>query len=116
MFEDNINLGINESGLSNLTADFMTIADNVSLILDEIDQKFATLDEYLKCEATKDIKQKYKSIKDNYTIIKNNIISYSDDMAILNQKMAEGSKYIVNIVNAEEENIKNKQKEVNNKC
>lgn len=110
--EKNINLGINDVGLQNLSYDFLTIADNISIIFDKIEQNMAKLEEYLKCEATKDLNEKIETIKKNFPIIKKNIISYSDDMILLNQKMAIGSKDLVNIVRNHEQEIENKQKEV----
>ena len=110
--EKYISLGINDVGLQNLSYDFLTIADNVSVIFDKIEQNMEKLEEHLKCEATKDLNEKIETIKKIFPVIKRNIISYSDDMVLLNQKMSVGSKDLVNIVRNREQEIKNKQKEV----
>jgi len=110
-----ITLAIKSGGLEQLTIDFLSIADNISIIFDKLDEKFNTLEEYLKCESMTDIKQKYNTLKANYSIIKENTISYSDDISILNKKMSEGEVYLTNIVNTGTENVNSKvDKEVNN--
>ncbi len=113
--EQEINLAINSEGLEKLALDFMTSADNLSILFDKLDEKFETLESYLECDALEVIKEKYQSLKDNYSIIKKNAISYSDDMSILNRKMAEGDRELTNIANQGKgtvEDMKSKVKEV----
>ena len=93
-FDTDFNLAIEENKIETLTLELINIADNLSIIFDQIDEKFDTLQEHLKCEAMGTIKEKYQSLKANYSIIKSNAISYSEDMRILNEKMKAGQKYL----------------------
>ncbi len=106
MSSENIHLEVNEYGLEQLSMDFLTISDNISIILDQIDEKFQTLKDYLKCDSMDEITNKYENIKNNFTIIKDNVISYSDDMVILNRKTSiEGAQRLTNIINNSSDNV-----------
>ena len=55
------------------------LIDEETVAYDKLDEKFNTLEEYLKCESMTNIKQKYDTLKANYSIIKENTISYSEN-------------------------------------
>lgn len=110
---NDVKLAIKEDGIANLIVEITDIADEISIIFDEIDDSVSKIKEYLSCSANADIDTKYEEIRKNYQIIKNNVISYSNDLVSLNVKMHDGEIQMKNLFNVKTSEITDKIKEVN---
>lgn len=94
---DNVVAGINEEELGNLSMEILNYADDISDIFSRIDSCISKLPSSYDCDVKTKIMNSYDVIKDNYKVVKSNIISYSDDLIELIQKMKEGDEYISNM-------------------
>jgi hypothetical protein len=99
MVYDDLAAEINENGLSELSLEIIDYADWAYSSLSSLNGKFEALKSCYDCAAYQTMKGQYDLIKKNYSVIKKNIISYSDDLISLVQKMKEGQRKIVRIIN-----------------
>lgn len=105
-------VGIREEDLRSLCLEILDYADRISEIFDKIDLKMDKLPEYYQGDSSTKIQAYYNNLSSNYLTIKNNVISYSDDLICLIQKMKENEKYLLSLFNNYTIDTKNKIKSV----
>lgn len=107
-----ISLNVNENDLSQFSMDLLTISEDVSDIFTSIDSKIESLNSYFSGKQYDKLMNKYRVLRKNYSIVKDTIVSYSDDLICLVNKVRSGDKHIALIIeDATVENL-NKAKNV----
>jgi len=99
--------------LSALSMYLIDIADEITIIFDEIDKQAEQLNKYLKCEAIAQIMNEYNRIKANYAIVHNNINTYSEDLIKVNNNLEKGMNDIRIDYEKQTEEFQKNNKEVN---
>lgn len=100
MTNRDVSSAIRESDLDNLIISIMDTADDLSIIFDKINKEVFELQEYFKCDAMDSILNEYDEIKSNYSIIHDNILTYSDDLIDVKNKIKSGLEKMTNTVNS----------------
>lgn len=105
--------GINNDLLDKLIVDVSTYADDLSLILNTIDETFLSSLSDINCDITHNLKESYDGISNNFKQMKLNILSYGTDYARVKEAYLSRGVSVVKqvnsietkkIVNYEEEN------------
>lgn len=104
--------GVNENDIRVLGVEILKSSERISAIFDSIDAKINELPSYYKSSSFDEFYSSYESFRKNYEIIKTNIISYSDDLFRLVDKMKEGLDEVSTMFKDFTEERKSKAKEV----
>ena len=111
---NDIQLAIQEDDLSDFAMYLLTTSDEVSDLFSSIDSKMETLKNYFDGEQYDQLMNSYRSFRKNYSVVKEYIVSYSDDLFSVINKVRAGDKKIALIINQITEDTKQKAKEIEN--
>lgn len=104
--------GIREEDLRSLCLEILDYTDRISEIFDKLDANMDKLPEYYQGDSCTSIQSYYKDLSSNYLTIKDNLISYSDDLICLIQKMKENDKSLSKLFINYTTDVKSKIKSV----
>ena len=98
MQTEDIYLWINEDNLGSFAMNLLTASDDISEIFSSIDKKMEALKLCFDGKEYDHLMSKYRDFRKNYPVVKNNIVSYSDDLIALINKVRAGDKDIAFIL------------------
>lgn len=104
--------GVNENDIRTLGVEILKSSERISDIFDLIDTKMSELPDYYKSTSSDEFCRSYELFRKNYEIIKTNIISYSDDLFRLVDKMKEGLDEVSSMIENFTEERKSEAKEI----
>lgn len=107
-------LAIKEDELSDLAMDILTLSEEVTDIFSKVDSKMESLKSCYEADEYASLMSKYRDFKKNYTIVKDNIVTYSDDLISVINKVRAGDKKIAFIIDAITEDAKEKASKIEN--
>ncbi len=102
--------GVNETDIRTLGVEILKSSERISDIFDSIDAKMSELPDYYKSSSSDEFCRSYEAFRKNYELIKANIISYSDDLFRLVDKMKEGLDEVSSMIENFTEDRKSKAK------
>ncbi len=111
---NDIQLAIKEDDLSAFAMDLLTISEEVSDIFSSIDSKMDSLKNYFEGSQYDSLMESYRTFRKNYSVVKNNIVSYSDDLIAVINKVRQGDQDIAFLIQQITDDTINKAKEINN--
>ena len=111
---NNIQLAINEEDLSAFAMDLLTISEDISDMFSSIDNKMENLKNYFDGSKYDHLMSSYRTFRKNYSIVKNDIVSYSDDLIALINKVRKGDKDIAFLISQITDDTSKKAKEIEN--
>lgn len=112
--EKEIRLWIDEENLGSFAMNLLTASEDISEIFSSIDNKMEALKIYFDGKEYDHLMTKYRDFRKNYPIVKNNIVSYSDDLIALINKVRAGDDDIAFIIDSLTKYVNEKAKEVKN--
>ena len=112
---NDIELAIREDDLSDLAMYLLTTSDEVSDLFSSIDSKMETLKNYFDGAQYDNLMASYRTFRKNYAVVKNDIISYSDDLISVINKVRAGDNKIAFIIEQITNDTLQKAKEIENK-
>lgn len=104
--------GVNEGDIRTLGVEILKCSDRISDIFNLIDNKVNELPDYYKSTSCNEFCKSYEEFRKNYEIIKSNIVSYSDDLFRLVDKMKEGLNEVSSMIQNFTEEKKSKAKNI----
>lgn len=110
--DKDIALAINDDGLAELAMDILTISEDVTEICEKVNAKMDSLKNCFDTDEYNALMAKYKFFKKNYSIVKGNIVSYSDDLISVINKVKAGDKHIAFIIDSITEDAKDKASKI----
>ena len=110
--QEDIKLAIREDDLADLAMEILTISEDVTDIFSNIDSKMASLKNCYDADGYNQLMAKYRDFKKNYTIVKDNIVSYSDDLIAVINKVRAGDKKIAFMIDNITEDTKDKASKI----
>lgn len=113
--EENVSLWINEENLGSFAMNLLTTSEDISEIFSSIDKKMEALKLCFDGSEYDHLMSKYRDFRKNYSIAKNNIVSYSDDLIALINKVRAGDKNIAFLLEQMTKYANEKAKEIENK-
>lgn len=96
--EEEISLWINEENLGSFAMNLLTASEDITEIFSSIDKKMEALKLCFDGKEYDHLMAKYRDFRKNYPVVKNNIVSYSDDLIALINKVRAGDKDIAFII------------------
>lgn len=105
-------LGVKEGDLSTFAMDVLTVADDISDIFSKIDSKIESLKNCFDGQKCQNVISAYADLRSNYSAVKDSIISYSDDLIALINKVRSGDNHIAFLINQITEDTKNEAKRI----
>ncbi len=112
--DEDVELAINEEDLSTLAMDILTISEDVTDIFSKIDAKMDSLKNCYESDEYSALMTKYRDFKKNYSIVKDNIVSYSDDLIAVINKVRTGDRTIAFLIDSITEDTKDKASKIEN--
>lgn len=112
--DEDVELAINEEDLSTLAMDILTISEDVTDIFSKIDAKMDSLKNCYESDEYSALITKYRDFKKNYSIVKDNIVSYSDDLIAVINKVRTGDRTIAFLIDSITEDTKDKASKIEN--
>ena len=109
---NDIQLAIREDDLSTFAMDLLTISEDISDLFSSVDSKMDNLKNYFDGSKYDLLMDSYRSFRKNYTVVKNDIVSYSDDLIAVINKVRSGDNDIAFLINQITEDTIKKSKEV----
>lgn len=109
---ENIVVAIREDDLSQFAMDILSLSDDISDIFTAIDEKMNSLKMCFNCSEYEKLMNSYRSFRKNYSVVKHNLISYSDDLITVINKVKAGDKNIAFMIDGISELTLNKAKNV----
>ncbi len=109
-----IHLGINEDTLSEFAIDISNYSEEVMELFSSIDSKMNELKAYFDGSEYENIMKSYREFRKNYSVVKNTILSYSDDLICVINKVRAGDKQIANLFDQMSEDVSNEAKKIRN--
>lgn len=110
---DDIVLAIQEE-LGNFAIDLLNTSDLIADVFNNIDAKMAELGTYYEASEYKSLMNTYTEFKKNYTVVKNNVISYSDDLIVVVNKVQAGDTKLALLIEDLTKDTLRKAKEIEN--
>ena len=111
---NDVRLTIKEDDLSDFAMDLLTTSENVSDLFSSVDLKMQTLKNYFDGSKYDSLMASYREFRKNYAVVKNNIVSYSDDLIAVINKVRAGDQKIASLISQITEDTKQKAKEIEN--
>lgn len=96
---------INQDELEQLAIELIDYADDIGDLFNQINQKMSLINSYLSGDSLAQINNNYSFFKNNFKIAKENILSYSNDLIALIQKMKDGQLDLAKLFVSEADNI-----------
>lgn len=112
MNSDGFSLSIKEGELSQIAMEIMTISDNVMEKFSEINGKMTELKRYFDGPEYDRLINRYNAFKKNYSVVKNNIISYSDELICIINKVRTGDKNVALVIDELAQDVSKKAKNI----
>ena len=106
-------LAMDDDELSQLVIDLIDYGDSVSEIFSKIDSKMQNLGNYYVGNSYNEFMKAYREFRKNYPIVKNTIVSYSDDLIALMNKVHAGDHQIAFAIENITDAITNEAKKIN---
>lgn len=91
---DDISFAINEGDLSDFAMDILTVSEDAADIFSKVDSKMEALKNCFECSEYDKLMNKYNSFRKSYSNVKASIVSYSDDLIALINKVKAGDKKV----------------------
>ena len=110
--DKDIALAIREDDLSDLAMDILTISEEVTEIFSKVDSKMDSLKNCYEADEYNMLMVKYRDFKKNYSVVKDNIVSYSDDLISVINKVRAGDKNIAFIIDSITDDAKDKARKI----
>lgn len=111
---EDIVLAIQEEELGNFAMDLLNTSDLIADVFNNIDAKMAELGTYYEAPEYKSLMNVYTEFKKNYAVVKNNVISYSDDLIAVVNKVQAGDKKLALLIEDLTKDTLRKAKEIEN--
>lgn len=96
---------INQDELEQLAIELIDYADDIGDLFNQINQKMSLINSYLSGDSLAQINNNYSFFKNNFKTAKENILSYSNDLIALIQKMKDGQLDLAKLFVSEADNI-----------
>ena len=112
---DSVAEEIRQEELGALSIEISGYVDRVSEIFGKIDASMEQLPNFYQGPARVKIDARYQELRSLYPIVKGNIISYSDDLAIIIKKIREGDKNLSRLIQNFTEEHRRKIKAIESK-
>ena len=106
-------LAMDEEELSQFAMDLIDYGDSVGAIFSKIDSKMQNLGNYYVGNGYNEFMKFYREFRKNYSIVKNTIVSYSDDLIALINKVQAGDHQIAFAINNITDAITDEAKKIN---
>ncbi len=111
---EDVELAIREDDLADLAMEILTISEDVTDIFSKVDSKMDSLKNCYEADEYNSLMAKYREFKKNYTVVKDNIVSYSDDLISVINKVRAGDKSIAFLIDSITEDTKDKASKIEN--
>lgn len=111
---EDVELAIREDDLADLAMEILTISEDVTDIFSKVDSKMDSLKSCYEADEYSSLMAKYREFKKNYTVVKDNIVSYSDDLISVINKVRAGDKSIAFLIDSITEDTKDKASKIEN--
>lgn len=111
---NDIVIAINEEDLGQFAMDILTLSEDISDLFSSIDTKMNNLKTYFDCEEYQKLMNFYASIHRNYSVVKNSLVSYSDDLIAVINKVKAGDTKLAFMIDEISQLASAKAKEIEN--
>lgn len=111
---DDVILGIREDDLGEFSMDILNLSEDISEIFSSIDSKMESLKNYFDCDQYNNLMSSYRDFRKNYGIVKRALVSYSDDLIAVINKVREGDTKIAFMIEQITTDTSNKAQEIEN--
>ncbi len=111
---DDIRLWIDEDRLGEFAMDLLTISEDVSDLFSSVDEKMSNLKSCYDSKQYENLMSSYRMFRKNYSIVKHNIVSYSDDLIAVINKVRAGDKDIAFLISQITDEAKRQANKIEN--
>ena len=113
--KDDIHLTIREDDLSDMAMDLLNTSEEISDLFSSVDTKMDSLKNYFEGSQYNNLMASYRVFRKNYSVVKSDIVSYSDDLIAVINKVRRGDDTIASLIRSITEDTMQKAKEIEEK-